>query len=65
MIIFWYFEIQTDHLIPARKSDKVIINEKKKKKRTCCVVDFAILADLSVMTKEKEKWDKYLDHDRK
>ena len=32
-IILWYFEIQTDHLILARRPDPVIINKKKKKKR--------------------------------
>ena len=31
--ILWDFEIQTDHLIPTRKSDLVIINKKKKKKK--------------------------------
>ena len=27
--ILWDFEIQTDHLIPARRPDQVIINKKK------------------------------------
>ena len=52
------FEIQTDHLIPARRPDLVLIN---KKKRTCHIVDFAILTDPRVKLKEIEKKDKYLD----
>ena len=28
--IFWDFEIQTDHLISARRPDLVIVNNKKK-----------------------------------
>ena len=33
----WDFDIQTDHLISARRLDLIIINvKKKKKKRTCC-----------------------------
>ena len=34
----WDFNIQTDHLIPARRPDLIIIN-KKKKKMTCKIVD--------------------------
>ena len=30
--VFWYFEIQTDHLIPARRPDLVLIKQKKKKR---------------------------------
>ena len=30
--ILWYFEIQMDHLIPARRPDLEAINQKKKKK---------------------------------
>ena len=29
----WDFNIQTDHLIPARRPDLIIINKKKKKKK--------------------------------
>ena len=47
--------IQTDHLIPDRRSDLVIIN----KKRTYWIVDFAILADHWVKIKENEKRDEY------
>ena len=40
--LLWDFEIQTDHLILARRRDIVIVN---KIKRTCQIVDFAVLAD--------------------
>ena len=32
--IFWHFEIQTDHIIPARLSDIELIKKKKKKELT-------------------------------
>ena len=31
--LLWDFNIQTDHLIPVRKPDLIIINKKKKKKK--------------------------------
>ena len=31
--LLWDFNIQTDHLIPARRPDIIIINKKKKKKK--------------------------------
>ena len=46
--LFRDFEIQTDHLILARRPDLIIINKKKKrkkkkrKKRTCKIMDFAV-----------------------
>ena len=52
------FDIQTDHLISARRPDLIIIN---KKKRTYKIVDFAILADHRIKLKEYEKKDKYPD----
>ena len=54
----WYFEIQTDPLISAKRPDLIIIN-KNKKKRTCRFVDFAVPADHIVKLKENEKKDKY------
>ena len=57
--LLWDFNIQTDHLIPARRPDLIIIN--KKKKRTCKIVDFAVPADHRIKQKECEKKDKYLD----
>ena len=59
------FEIQTDHLIPARRPDLLSIN---KIKRTCHLVDFAVLANHRVKMKKKkksEKTDKYLDLGKK
>ena len=46
--LYWGFEIQTDHLISAKRPDLIIIKKKKKKrkkKRTCRFVDFAIPYD--------------------
>ena len=57
--LLWDFNIQTDHLIPARRPDLIIIN--KKKKRFCKIVDFAVPADHGINLKECEKKDKYLD----
>ena len=51
--------MQTDHLIPARRPDLIIIN--KKKKKICKIVDFAVPADHRISLKESEKKDKYLD----
>ena len=56
--LLWDFNIQTDHLILARRSDLMIIN---KQKRTCKIVDFAVPADHRIKLKECEKKDKYLD----
>ena len=50
--------IQTEPLIPARRSDLIIIN---KKKRICKIVDFAVPADHKINLKECEKKNKYLD----
>ena len=58
----WDFEIQTDHLISARRPDLIIINNKK---RSCRIVDFAVSAAHRVKMKESEKKEKYLDLDRK
>ena len=61
--LLWDFNIQTDHLIPARRPDLITIakkKKKKKKKRTCKIVDFAVFADHRIKLKEYEKNDKYL-----
>ena len=52
------FEIQTDHLISARRPDPILVN---KKERTCRIVDFTVPVDHSLKLKESEKRDKYLD----
>ena len=56
--LLWDFNIQTDHLIPARRPDLIIIN---KRKRICKIADFAVPADHRINLKESEKRDKYLD----
>ena len=56
--LLWDFNIKTDHLIPARRPDIIIIN---KRKRICKIVDFAVPADNRINLKECEKKDKYLD----
>ena len=56
--LLWDFEIQTDHLISARRTDILIVN---KKKRTCRIVEFAVSSDYRVKLKESKKRDKYLD----
>ena len=56
-LLLWDFDIQTDHLISARRPDLIIINIKK---RTCKIVDFAVPADHRIKLKEREKKDKYL-----
>ena len=56
--LLWDFDIQTYHLIPARRPDLIIIN---KKKRSCKIDDFAVPADRRIKQKESEKKDKYLD----
>ena len=58
--LLWDFNIQTDHIIPARRPDLIIINNKKKK-RICKIVDFAVSADHRINLKESEKKDNYLD----
>ena len=32
--LLWDFNIQTDHLIPARRPDLIIMNKKKKKRES-------------------------------
>ena len=56
----WDFNMQADHLIPARRLDLIIIN-KKKKKKISKIVDFAVPAEHRIILKENEKNDKYLD----
>ncbi len=59
--LLWDFDIQTDHLISARRPELIIINKKKRKKKICRIVDFAVPADHRIKLKECEKRDKYLD----
>ena len=59
--LLWDFDIQTDHLISARRPDLISINKKKKKKKIFKIVEFAVPADHRIKLKECEKIDKYLD----
>ena len=56
--LLWDFNIQTDHLIPARRPDLIIIN---KRERICKIVDFAVPVDHRINLKESEKKDKSHD----
>ena len=56
--LLWDFNIQTDHLISARRPYLMIINKKEK---ICKIVDFAVPAEHRIKLKECEKRDKYLD----
>ena len=56
--LLWDFNIQRDHLIPARRPNLIIINQKM---RICKIVDLAVPADHRINLKESEKKDKYLD----
>ena len=60
--LLWDFDIQTDHLISARRPDLIIIYKKRKKEKGICkIVDFAVPADHRIKLKECEKKVKYLD----
>ena len=52
------FKIETDHQIPTRRSDLVLIQ--KKKKIICPRMNFAVPADHRMKIKEIEKIDKCL-----
>ena len=56
--LLWDFNIQTNHLILARRQDLIIIN---KRNRICKIVEFAVPTDHRINLKESEKKDKYLD----
>ena len=55
-IIPWDFEIQSDHLILARRPDLELNNRKK---WTCYLLDFTVPAEWKI--KESENRNKYLD----
>ena len=57
--LLWDFDLQTDHLISARRPDLIIINKKKKENLQNCRL--AVPADHRITLKECEKRDKYLD----
>ena len=47
--LLWDLDIESDHLISARKPELIIIN---KKKRIYKIVDFAVPADRRIKLKE-------------
>ena len=49
------FELQTDHLISARRPD-LVIKKEKKKERTCRIVDFAVSANDERKSKKPKEW---------
>ena len=51
------FEIQTDHLIPTRRPDQVLIN---KNEEICQQVYFTVPADHKVKINEREKYKQIL-----
>ena len=55
--LLYDFNIFTDHLISARRPDLVYVD---KQSRKAYLIDIACVMDRNVMTKEKEKVDKYL-----
>ena len=61
--LLWDFDIQTDHLISARRPDLITLN-KKKKERIWKIEDFALPADHRIKLKVCEKKDKFLDLSR-
>ena len=55
-------EVQTDHLISARRPELVIVDKKKKKKKKICrIVEFPVLTDYRVKLNEGEEKDNYPD----
>ena len=51
--LLWDFEIQTDHLISARRPDLMIVI---KKKRNCRIMDFTVPVSHKSKLKENEKY---------
>ena len=60
--ILLFFEIQTDHLISARRQDLERVN---KNLGICQLVDFAVPANHMVKQKKGEKRNTYMDLHRK
>ena len=52
--LLWNFDTHKDHLISARRTELIIINNKKL--RICKIVDFAVPADHRIKLKESEKY---------
>ena len=48
----WDFNIQTDHVIEARRPDLFVVDKEEK---SCKIIDFAVPGDRRVEEKEKDK----------
>ena len=59
--LLWDNDIQTDHLISARRPDLIIINNNNKKKKRKSVKLSTLSTDQRIKLKECEKRDKCLD----
>ena len=56
--ILWYFTVQTDHFVTARRPDTIFID---KKHHDFQIIDLAIPYDTRVYDKEVHKIEKYLN----
>ena len=56
--LLWDFDVQTDHVIQARRPDVIVIDKEKKE---CKIIEFAMPYDSRVNAKEVEKIEKYQD----
>ena len=60
--MLWDFNIQTDHVIEARRPDLVVVD---KKERSCKIIDFSVPGDSRIEEKEQNKIEKYQELERK
>ena len=56
--LLWDVNIQSDHLIEARRPDLVVVI---KGERKCIIIDIAVPGDSRTSDREKEKVEKYQD----
>ena len=57
--VLWDFDIETVHIISAKRPDLTIINNKKKENLK--IVDYTVPADHRIKLKESKKRDEYQD----
>ena len=57
--LLWDFNIQTDHLIPARRPDLIIINKKNENLKNCRL--YCSGGPLNKSEGKRKKKDKFLD----
>ena len=56
--LLWDFQVQTDHVIPARRPDILIL---KKKESTAIIIDISVPGDTRIKDTEEAKILKYQD----